>query len=313
MANGKSALDVCTPSLTPVTNAKLDNGKRDKGSLNEGVENVEYTLKPTTRAYASTARLNLQHYLWKDQTGYLLHPSIPLSGIENLKIADVGTGTGIWLLDLARTLPPTAQLDGFDIDISDCPPEQWLPRNVRMRHLDALGEIPEHLAGKYDIVQLRLFQVVVKDNDPGPLLRNMVKMLKPGGHLQWGEYDMTTHTTIKASPSLSTTALDAIPAFVQGFKKRDGRVGVQNWIPHLPQTFLTHSLTHTTSTRHATAPPYLPSQLDIYLLTYEELAAKTFDPMPGGHGDRLRELVVAAGGGGPEGRRVGDGSRMGSS
>lgn len=83
----------------------------------------------------------------------------------------------IWLLDLARTLPPTAQLDGFDIDISDCPPEQWLPRNVRMRHLDALGEIPEHLAGKYDIVQLRLFQVVVKDNDPGPLLRNMVKML----------------------------------------------------------------------------------------------------------------------------------------
>lgn len=56
MANGKSALDVCTPSLTPVTNAKLDNGKRDKGSSNEGVENVEYTLKPTTRAYASTAR-----------------------------------------------------------------------------------------------------------------------------------------------------------------------------------------------------------------------------------------------------------------
>ena len=39
-------------------------------------------------------RLNLQHYLWKDQTGYLLHPSIPLSEIENPQIADVGTGTG---------------------------------------------------------------------------------------------------------------------------------------------------------------------------------------------------------------------------
>ena len=177
-------------------------------------------------------RLNLQHYLWKDQTGYLLHPSIPLSGIENLKIADVGTGTGyvdndlikseaamvvigsvhishlapisalchsnqkrkrppykqshpsnpirphrIWLLDLARTLPPNAQLDGFDIDIDDCPHEQWLPPNVTMRQLDALGEIPEHLAGMYDVVQLRLFQVVVKDNDPGPLLRNMLRML----------------------------------------------------------------------------------------------------------------------------------------
>lgn len=39
-------------------------------------------------------RLDLQHYLWKDQTGYLLHPSIPLSSIQNVKIADVGTGTG---------------------------------------------------------------------------------------------------------------------------------------------------------------------------------------------------------------------------
>ena len=46
-----------------------------------------------------------------------------------------------------------------------------------MRYLNALGEIPEHLIGMYDIVQLRLFQVVVKDNDPGPLLRNMLKML----------------------------------------------------------------------------------------------------------------------------------------
>ena len=46
-----------------------------------------------------------------------------------------------------------------------------------MRHLDALGEIPEELIGVYDVVQLRLFQVVVKDNDPGPLLRNAVSML----------------------------------------------------------------------------------------------------------------------------------------
>lgn len=177
-------------------------------------------------------RLNLQHYLWKDQTGHLLHPSIPLSETNNPKIADVGTGTGyvhrrlrqtgdrhesdqkyafilhclylmlsfnkkrdnlfpsvksialttfalhgIWLLDIARTLPSSAQLDGFDIDISDCPHEQWLPPNVTMRQLDALGEIPEHLVDVYDIVHLRLFQVVVKDNNPGPLLRNMLRML----------------------------------------------------------------------------------------------------------------------------------------
>ena len=43
-------------------------------------------------------RLNLQHYLWKDQTGFLLHPDIPLDGRTELKIADVGTGTGYVVL-----------------------------------------------------------------------------------------------------------------------------------------------------------------------------------------------------------------------
>ena len=48
---------------------------------------------------------------------------------------------------------------------------------MSIRHLDALGKIPQELIGIYDVVQLRLFQVVVKDGDPGPLLRNVISML----------------------------------------------------------------------------------------------------------------------------------------
>ena len=206
-------------------------------------------------------RLNLQHYLWKDQTGYLLHPSISLSEIENPKIADVGTGTGyvhcqlnqskashlsdwkhicclrflffkqdhraknsnpdrIWLLDLARTISPTAQLDGFDIDISGCPQKQWLPPNVTMRQLDALGVIPENLVGIYDIVHLRLFQVVVKDNDPGPLLRNMLRMLSGWSNLlvyiHWHSYSLRllllSHTFFHPVPRLKYPWSTATPS-----------------------------------------------------------------------------------------------------
>ena len=46
-----------------------------------------------------------------------------------------------------------------------------------MSVLDAYGEISKDLEAKYDLIQLRLFQVVVKNNDPGPLLRNVMKML----------------------------------------------------------------------------------------------------------------------------------------
>lgn len=39
------------------------------------------------------ARLNLQHFLWKQNLGYCVHPGIPVHR-EGLCIADVGTGTG---------------------------------------------------------------------------------------------------------------------------------------------------------------------------------------------------------------------------
>ena len=46
-----------------------------------------------------------------------------------------------------------------------------------MRTLDAFAEVPDDLVGIYDVVHLRLFACVVKDNDPLPVLTNVLKML----------------------------------------------------------------------------------------------------------------------------------------
>ena len=96
-------------------------------------------------------RLNLQHYVWKQQLGYLIHPNI--RDDPTLKVADLGTGSGIWLLDLSDQLPDSATLDGFDVDLSQCPPGPWLPRNVSVRELDIFDELPEDLYGKYGTLQ----------------------------------------------------------------------------------------------------------------------------------------------------------------
>lgn len=40
-----------------------------------------------------TYRINLQHCLWTELFGYLMHPKIPTTG-QDMRIADVGTGTG---------------------------------------------------------------------------------------------------------------------------------------------------------------------------------------------------------------------------
>ena len=101
-------------------------------------------------AYDHT-RLNLQHYLWKQEVGYLLHPQIASAIGDDVKIADIGIGTGIWLLDLSDHLPTSAQLDGFDVNLSQVPPKPWLPANVSMRELDVYKEISDDLLEQYGI------------------------------------------------------------------------------------------------------------------------------------------------------------------
>ena len=83
----------------------------------------------------------------------------------------------IWLLELARQLPSTDQLDGFDIDLGQCPPKQWLPSNVTMNALDIFAPVPENLVGKYDIVHIAIVFSLVKNDNPTPLLSNLLMML----------------------------------------------------------------------------------------------------------------------------------------
>jgi SAM-dependent methyltransferase len=129
------------------------------------------------RSHIAACRLNLQYYLWKESLQFNVHPSIQLS--KESVIADVATGTGAWLLDVARDFPQ-AQLDGFDNDLRQLPHKDWLPSNVSVRHWDIFTDLPDDLVGKYDYVHLRLLVVVLNGNSQ-PVIKNLLKMLKPGG------------------------------------------------------------------------------------------------------------------------------------
>ena len=60
---------------------------------------------------------------------------------------------------------------------------EWLPSNVSLHVHDAFTAFPEELWGTYDVVHLRFFVAVVKDNDPGVLLANVVKLLSERDYL----------------------------------------------------------------------------------------------------------------------------------
>ncbi|KAL8872930.1 MAG: hypothetical protein Q9174_001533 [Haloplaca sp. 1 TL-2023] len=190
--------------------------------------NGAYALK---RDYAATTRLNSQHLLWKLELGWCIHPSLSSrlfdadrtlstpaekfrsnnntwsrppdanhAGTTTVRIADLGTGTAIWALDVGQSFPQV-HVDGFEIDLQQCPPREWMPRNVSVKEWDIFSDVADGLQGVYDVVHIRLLLLVIQDNDPRPLLRNAWKMLKEGGHIQWDELDpWGAYTAVAGEP-----------------------------------------------------------------------------------------------------------------
>ena len=163
---------------------------------------------PLNRDSMASARLHLQHYFCVSSLGYHLHPDILLK--ENTWIADIGCGTGIWALEVARSLPPGGKVDAYDVNLSQCPPSEWWPENVSFAELDILKPVSEHLIGAYDVVNIRHFICVVAGNDPLTILSPLLKLLKPGGYLQWQEYDLSTNRLSVANPVASAPKMQAV-------------------------------------------------------------------------------------------------------
>ena len=170
-----------------------------------------------SRGEAASMRLNLQHYLFKDVIGFNIHPDLTLKAESSrLQIADIGTGTGIWTIDVRRQFPEST-IDGFDISTDQFPPQAWLPNNVSLKYLNAFQPVPTHFIGKYDIVHVRLFMLVIPNGDPEPVLKNLMTMLRPGGRLQWVEHDPHAAKIVPASSDLEHSASAATLSRIQSF------------------------------------------------------------------------------------------------
>ncbi|EAW07821.1 uncharacterized protein ACLA_025380 [Aspergillus clavatus NRRL 1] len=204
------------------------------------------------RNYLDNNRINLQHYLCVQLFGYHIHPSIPVSDVNNLRIADVGTGTGIWLTDLTDTFPSTVQLDGLDVSFDATPPKDWLPSNVGLHHWDIKADVPEHLVGVYDIVHVRHFAFVLQQDDLKGVLENLLKLLKPGGYLQWADLDVSSLRVEKIKPDVK---VDSQVKLMSLFQSNDTRLH-SGWVPGLPSLFTEHGFINVEADVKE-APPHL--------------------------------------------------------
>lgn len=183
---------------------------------------------PLNRDLLSSARLHLQHAVFVDGLGYLMHPDVPV-GPASL-VAEVATGTGIFALALAAAYPE-ARVEASDISLAQVPGKHWWPANVSFTVLDVLQDpLPATMLERYDVLCLRHF-VSLQPGDPRPLIARLLATLKPGGYLHWQEWDLTT-AAISAPDGTSTPQMQALIDYI---KHPSRHVAQATWVGDLHQ------------------------------------------------------------------------------
>ncbi|KAF7893403.1 uncharacterized protein EAF02_000941 [Botrytis sinoallii] len=127
-----------------------------------------------SRGFRDSARLHIQHLLWNIRLGWLLHPSILVPAAPQREDYVLHCRCRNWQCRLAARIITESlsqcPTHGFDISSELFPAKAYLPSNMKLEILDAFGTLPEHLRGKFDVVHIRAFTIVVKGDHPGVLL-----------------------------------------------------------------------------------------------------------------------------------------------
>lgn len=99
----------------------------------------------------------------------------------------MGTGTGIWMTELATVSPCTYTFKGYDISPDQFLSKDSLPGNVTLELGDFRKPFPSELQGTFDLVNIRLIIISMGEGVWEETLQNVLTLLKPGGAIQWTE------------------------------------------------------------------------------------------------------------------------------
>lgn len=120
---------------------------------------------------------------WKDSTSRVLRGLLP-SNLAGKAIADIGCGTGQWMEEFVRWGADPAKLHGIDLL-----PDRVAAAQGRMPQADIhCGDASSLLwpDASIDVVtQFTVFSSILDASMRSALAREMLRILKPGGHILW--------------------------------------------------------------------------------------------------------------------------------
>ncbi|KAL4804705.1 hypothetical protein BDV18DRAFT_161797 [Aspergillus unguis] len=181
-------------------------------------EKSSYLLKASQAD--ENERLNIQHRLLIHMMEQkMVHPDTPKK-LE--RVADVATGNGNWLFDFKKSRAKDSESNtdtkytGFDITPDLFPkPDSPNVADMDFSVQDIFKPFPEDHVGTYDLVHVRNLVLAVKDEDLKTALQNISSLLKPGGYLQWEEYDFADQLAA-CPPSIMASTWEVVLNWIAG-------------------------------------------------------------------------------------------------
>ncbi|CAG8446357.1 6096_t:CDS:2 [Funneliformis mosseae] len=135
-------------------------------------------------------KLELQYYLLKEywRTCYT-SPITPILSAGGGRVLDIGCGTGSWIMDLAAEYKATIFIG---LDISPVFPQHVKPRNASFVQYNILNELP-FPDDTFDYVHQSLLSTSFTASQWQDVLLEIVRVTKPGGWIEFLEYDYVLH------------------------------------------------------------------------------------------------------------------------
>ncbi|KAI8054678.1 S-adenosyl-L-methionine-dependent methyltransferase [Syncephalis plumigaleata] len=136
-----------------------------------------------------TCRYGLYHRIVKDVIG----GNCPMvTELDMSRVLDVGTGDGLWLMEMAAEYP---SVDFIGCDIVDMMGHTPLPKNCRWEYGNILNKL-SHDDNSFDLIHQRQIGCYITEKQWPYVARELFRLCRPGGRIILVEIELSLNTEL---------------------------------------------------------------------------------------------------------------------